>query len=141
VTAALRVLLAIGALVTVTIGGWAQFFPESFYSGFPTVDLTPPFSEHLMRDYGGATLGLAVVLAAAAIWTETRLVIIAALAYLVFAVPHAAFHFDHLDHATQGESALLVSEMVASVALPAVIIALAVVRMRRDRHLHHPPVG
>jgi hypothetical protein len=33
----------------------------------PTVDLTPPYSEHLFRDFGGATLGIAVV-----IWLERR---------------------------------------------------------------------
>ena len=62
-------------------------------------------------------------------------------AYLVFAVPHAVFHFHHLDHATTGETVLLVSEMVASMLLPVSIIVLAVVRMRRDRHLRHPAVG
>ena len=41
---------------------------------------TRPFSEHPFHDFGGATLGLAVVLIAAAIRTERRLVVVALLA-------------------------------------------------------------
>jgi hypothetical protein len=37
----------------------------------------PAFSEHLMRDFGGATLGLALVLGAAGIWLERRLAVVA----------------------------------------------------------------
>ena len=56
----------------------------------------PPFSEHLFRDFGGASLGLAVVLTAAAVWTERRLVVVALVAYLAFSVPHLGFHLGHL---------------------------------------------
>ena len=59
--------LALLALVELALGTWMLLFPESFYRDVPTVDLTPPFSEHLFRDFGGATLGLALVLAAAAV--------------------------------------------------------------------------
>ncbi|TAL41224.1 MAG: hypothetical protein EPN91_11170 [Salinibacterium sp.] len=131
-TIALRVLLATSALISFVVGGWAQFWPEGFYTGFPTVDLTPPYSEHLLRDFGGATLGLAVVQVAALIWPQKRLVIVAALASLVFAAPHAAFHFLHLEHATAARSALLVFQMVASVALPVLIILLAALPVMRQ---------
>jgi len=140
-TAALRVLLVIGVVVCFGIGGWAQFAPESFYFGFPTVDLTPPYSEHLVRDYGGATLGLGIPLVAAIVWPETKLVIVAAAAYLVFAIPHSVFHFHHLDHATSGEAALIVTEMIASLLLPAAIVVIAVVRMRRERPHRDPALG
>ena len=58
----LRPGLALLAAVEVALGLWTLLFPASFYIDVPTVDLTPPFSEHLFRDFGGATLGLAVVL-------------------------------------------------------------------------------
>ena len=116
-TVAIRILLAIGVVVCAVIGGWAQFWPASFYTDFPTVDLTPPYSEHLLRDYGGATLGLGVVLLAASI------------------------HLHHLEHAEPWQAVLLVSEVVASVLLPVTIIVLAVVRMRREPTLRHPAVG
>ena len=61
----LRPGLVVLAAVEWVLGLWTAFFPRSFYDDYPTVDLTPPFSEHLFRDFGGATLGLAVVLGAA----------------------------------------------------------------------------
>ena len=137
----LRVGLAFLALIELVLGLWTAFFPERFYNDVPTVDLTPPFSEHLFRDFGGATLGLAIVLGAAAIFLEFRLVVVALVAYLAFAVPHFVFHLEHLDHATTNEAVLLTGGN-ASVALIGLALAIwAVVRMTRDRHLHHPAVG
>ena len=74
---ALRPGLVLLAAVEVVLGLWTLLFPASFYAEVPTVDATPPFSEHLFRDFGGASLGLAVVLTAAAVWTERRLVVVA----------------------------------------------------------------
>lgn len=128
-----RVGLAIGALVCIVVGGWAQFWPESFYADFPGVDLTPPYSEHLMRDYGGATLGLAVGLVAAVVWPRTILGVVAPLGYLVFAGPHFLFHLHHLEGATPGLAALVVGELALSVLLPVFLIVLAAVRTRRAR--------
>jgi hypothetical protein len=62
----LRPGLVLLAAVEWVLGVWAAFFPRSFYEDVPTIDIAPPFSEHLMRDFGGASLGLAIVLTAAA---------------------------------------------------------------------------
>lgn len=130
-TLMLRLGLAAFALAELVLGTWTAFFPQSFYE-LPTIDLTPPFSEHLMRDFGGATLGIAIVLAAAAIWPSTRLVVVALLAYLAFSVPHFVFHAAHLENATPGEAAQLMVSLGASVALPVALLVLALVRARRD---------
>lgn len=122
---AIRAGLGILALVELGLGLWTQFFPESFYRDFPTVGLTPPFSEHLMRDFGGATLGLAVVLGAAAWWLERRLVLAALVAYLVFAVPHFVFHLEHLAHATTADAAFLIVSLGGSVLLPVALLVVA----------------
>lgn len=121
----LRVGLGILALTELTLGTWQQFWPEGFYRDFPTVELTPPFSEHLMRDFGGASLGLAVVLAAAAWWLEHKLVLIALLAYLVFAVPHLGFHLARLHGATAADVAFLAISLGLSVALPVALVLVA----------------
>lgn len=123
--------MAAFAVIELALGLWTLVFPESFYRDVPTVNLTPPFSEHLMRDFGGATLGLAVMLAAAAIWPTTRLVTVALLAYLAFSVPHLAFHANHLEGATGAEGGLLMTALLASVVVPVALILLAVVAGKR----------
>jgi hypothetical protein len=116
------------AAVEVGLGVWTLLFPASFYADVPTVDATPPFSEHLFRDFGGATLGLAVVLAAAAGWPERRLIVVALLAYLAFSGPHLFFHLGRL-HGLGGPGAtVLVVVLTGSVVLP---LALLVVALRR----------
>jgi hypothetical protein len=113
------------AAVELVLGLWTLAFPASFYADVPTVDLTPPFSEHLMRDFGGATLGLALVLAAAGVWLERRLAVVALLAYLAFSLPHLVFHVGHLDGASDLEATVLVALLVASVVVPAGLLVVA----------------
>ena len=127
-TALLRPGLGLLAAVEVVLGLWTLLFPASFYADVPTVDLTPPFSEHLFRDFGGATLGLAVVLVAAAVWMETRFVVVALLAYLAFSVPHLVFHLGHLHGAGGPAAAALLAVLAGSVVLP---LALLPVALRR----------
>ena len=127
----LRAGLVILALVELGLGVWTQYFPESFYRDFPTVALTPPFSEHLMRDFGGATLGIAVVLAAAAWWLERRVVCVALIAYLVFAVPHFFFHLAHLHDASPSEAGFLIASLGGSVLLPLALLALVPRTLKR----------
>lgn len=135
-TIILRVGLALLAAASLMIGVWNQFWPEQFYLTFPGVALTPPFAEHYARDFGGATLGLAIVLTAAALFPRTILVIPALLGMAAFAVPHAWFHLHHLEHATPEVAAvtllLTVGQPVATVAL--LVVALA--RWRRDARRH-----
>jgi len=116
----------LGLLAAVELlGWWTLLFPASFYANVPTVDLTPPFSELLFRDFGGATLGLAIVLAAAVVWTESRLVVVALLACLAFSVPHLVFHFGHLHGAGGLVGAALVAVLVGTVVLPLTLVVLA----------------
>ncbi len=136
-----RIGLALLALNELVVGAWNQFAPESFYANFPTVDLTPPFSEHYARDFGGATLGIAVLLVIAVIRPRPIVVGMAALAYSIYAVPHFVFHLEHLEGATGGQAGFLVVGN-AIVALTGVLLVVwAVVRMSRERALRDPTVG
>jgi hypothetical protein len=132
-TVMLRIGLSLLALIELVLGVWTLCFPESFYRDVPTVALTPPYSEHLLRDFGGATLGLGIVLTAAAVWPDTRLVIAALLAYLAFSAPHLVFHVGHLRGATASEAALLTSGLAVLVVLPFALIGVAAVRARRAK--------
>ena len=123
---ALRAGLIVLAVVELLLGAWTLLFPASFYADVPTVDLTPPYSEHLFRDFGGATLGLAIVLGAAAGTLEKVLVRVALCAYLAFSLPHLVFHLRHLSGAGPAEGVVLVALLVASVVLPLVLLVLSI---------------
>jgi hypothetical protein len=132
-TVVLRIGLAVLAAVELVVGAWNQFWPESFYTDFPSVQLTPPFAEHYARDFGGATLGIGIVLAAAAIVPRTVLVVPALLAVTAFGIPHFVFHLHHLEHATPFELVFVVGGTGLTAWLPPVLLVVAVLRMRRDR--------
>ena len=112
------------AAVTVVVGVVATFLPATFYRHIPWVALNPPYSEHLMRDYGAMNLGLALVLVVAAVTMNTLLVRTALCAYLLFAVPHLIFHATHLENFTTGAAATELVALTIAAILPAFLLAL-----------------
>jgi len=140
-TVVIRIALAILAADELVVGGWNQVDPASFYRYFPTVDLTPPFSEHYARDFGGATLGIAALLVVATIRPRGAFVLPAAVAYSVFSIPHFVFHLEHLAGATPAEAAFLIAGNATVALLGALVIVVTVVRRSRDRQRQHPAVG
>ena len=68
---AVRVLLIVLGAVALELGVWATFAPRSFYDDFPGlgrawVAADGPYNEHLVRDFGGLNLALAVLTLVAA---------------------------------------------------------------------------
>jgi hypothetical protein len=123
--AATRLVLGILAAVQATDVLYALFAPRSFYDDFPAgrgwVEALPAYSEHLVRDVGALFLATAVILAAAAIWLERRLVLVALVSFLVFSVPHTIYHLFNLEGISTGdaitEAVLLVLTVLAPLAL------------------------
>jgi hypothetical protein len=139
-TAALRVGLAILAAAAWMVGIWNLVWPESFYTDFPGPALTPPFSEHYARDYGGTTIGTAIILTAAIVLPRSVLVIPALLAVLAFAAPHAWFHLHHVDEATPDVAAFVLVLTIAQPVVSFVLLVLAFVRWRNERGTRPAPV-
>jgi hypothetical protein len=115
------------------IGLVQLFAPRTFYDDFPLpatpwVSQLPPYNEHLMRDVGALTLAYVLVLAAAAVWMERRLVQVALAANLVFTVPHFVFHVTHLEHYPTGSAIGLTIALGFGVLIPAALLALALRR-------------
>jgi len=127
----IRIGLAVLFLDELVVGAWNAIAPESFYRRFPTVDLTPPFSEHYARDFGIATLGIALLLGIALVRPTTHFVIPAALAYTVFSVPHLLFHVTHLEGATTSEAIALTAANTSVALLGLAVVLAVVVRDRR----------
>jgi hypothetical protein len=104
-----RVGLAILAVQGLLMGLWATIDPRSFYDDFPGLGMSwvapdGPYNEHLMRDFGALNLALGVLAVCAAIWLTRALATGAAIAWIVYSIPHLAYHalngqpFDSSDH-------------------------------------------
>ena len=116
--------------VEIVVGLVATLAPRAFYDYVPWVDLIPPFSEHLMRDYGAMNLSLALVFVVAAVTMERRMVRIALAAYLLFAIPHLIFHLTHLEHFTTGAAVGQTILLTVAVLLPGGLLILTSWRPR-----------
>ncbi|GAA0591535.1 hypothetical protein HPO96_05055 [Kribbella sandramycini] len=102
-----RTVVAVLGVFDLIIAGWMTMFPASFYA-LPTLDWTPPYSEHLMRDVGGGRLATGIMLTAAAITFDLLLVRVGLLAYTAYASVHLIFHAGHLNHHEPAKSVELV---------------------------------
>jgi nucleoside-diphosphate-sugar epimerase len=122
-----RPILALLAVIALQLGVWITISPTNFYENFPGfgrtwVSVDGPYNEHLLRDFGQGQLVLAAVLIAAALRPERYLVRVAALASLLFAVPHLAYHATHLDVYDTTDQVINVVALVLAVVLPAVLV-------------------
>lgn len=132
IDAFIRVALAVIFLDELVVGAWNAVWPAAFYRHFPTVNLSPPFSEHFARDFGGATLGIAVLLGIALCAPRSRFTLPAAIAFSVFAVPHFFFHLQHRDGASAGEYAALTLANAVVAFLGVGVIVAVLVRDKRE---------
>ena len=103
-----RAILGILGAIQLTDGLYALFAPRSFYEDFPVgrgwVEALPAYNEHLTRDVGSLFIATAVILFAAAIRLERRLVTIALLSFLAFALPHFIYHSFNLEPYGTGDA-------------------------------------
>ena len=129
-----RLILGLLAAVQATDGFYALLAPRSFYEDFPVgrgwVEALPAYNEHLLRDVGALFLATAVVLAAAAIWLDRRLVLVALLSFLVFSVPHTTYHLLNLDGLSTGDAIAEAVSLVLTVIAP---LGLLVAMLRPGR--------
>ncbi len=103
-----RIGLALLAVTALPIGAWAVIAPRAYYDDFPGLGsqwISPdgPYNEHLMRDFGALNLALGVFTVCAAIWLLRPMVIAAAVAWIVYPLPHVAYHALNLDHYDTGD--------------------------------------
>ena len=99
-SSAVAVILALLGLSALTLGLYALLAPSAFYTSFPLgrgwVAMDGPFNEHLVRDFGGLNLALAAATFAALATMTVAMVRTAAIATLLFGVPHLLYHLAHL---------------------------------------------
>jgi nucleoside-diphosphate-sugar epimerase len=124
-----RGILALLAVNSLLVGFWAQLAPRRFYTGFPGfgrhwVSADGPFNEHLIRDVGGLNLALAVVLIAGVVLATRPAARVAALATLVYGVPHFTYHLAHMNLYSGSDQVASGAGLALSVVLPVVVLAL-----------------
>ncbi len=110
------------------VGFWAEFAPRSFYDSFPGgghhfISVAGAYDEHLIRDVGGLFLSLLVVSVWAVVRPSVEVARLTGAAWLVFAVPHLAYHGAHLDVFDAGDQVINVVSLTATVLLALVLVA------------------
>jgi hypothetical protein len=125
----IRLALIYMAIALGLVAAWILIAPKHFYDEFPGpsqwVSALPPYNEHLIRDFGSAGLGLAVLAALAALWMERRLVQAAAIALFVGSLPHAIYHSTTTDAYSTADNVFSLGGLYLQVALPLLILYLA----------------
>jgi nucleoside-diphosphate-sugar epimerase len=135
--------LLILALSALQLGVWATFAPESFYEDFPPggarwVAIDGPYNEHFVRDFGGLNLALAVLLFAAWRKPEPYLVRTAALASMLFALPHLTYHAFNLEPYETGDAIANIVLLAVAVILPAILIVGTATTSRSSNRTPQP---
>jgi hypothetical protein len=118
--------------LTITIGWlavWILIAPKGFYDNFPGgsahwVSALPPYNEHLERDFGAASLGLATLTLLAAIWMERRIVQAAAITILVAGLPHFIYHLTTTGHYGTADNVFSLIGLALDVLFPIALLFL-----------------
>jgi hypothetical protein len=127
-----RAALALLALSAALVGFWALLAPGSFYPSFPGFGLAwvadaGPYDEHLVRDVGALYLALLALTLVSLLRPRAARPWVAGLVWLVFSVPHLAFH---ATHEVRGEGAEL-----TALALTVLLAAVACLPSRATFHM------
>src|SRR5436190_23056284 len=114
----MRAGLALLALPSAVIAGWTLVAPHAFYDNFPGagrhwVSALPPYNEHLLRDFGSASLTIAIVLIGAALVLERRFVQVALLAFIAGTAAHLGYHLTTTGHYSTGDNVASLASFAA----------------------------
>ena len=86
--------LAIGAWALISPSGWFDTFPGAGHHWLPDYG---PYNSHLATDVGATFVAIGVIMILAAVWLERRVVQVALIGYLAYAIPHTVYHLAN-DH-------------------------------------------
>jgi len=123
--------LALVAAAQAQVGIWGLVSPRGFFENFPGaghhwVAGLGPYNEHLVRDFAAASLGLAVLMLAAAISFGAQLVLVAGCAFLFATVPHFAYHLTTTDSLSTADDIASLGAFVVELMLVVVAMLIAI---------------
>ena len=116
-------LLVLFAATSAANAGWMLVDPQRWYHDLPAaVPDTGPYNEHFAVDAGAGLLATSVLLLVAAVWFERRVVQLALIGWLAFAIPHTTYHLISLDKLETGDAVANVITLGATVLLPIALL-------------------
>jgi hypothetical protein len=125
-----RIGLIILAIQGLFSGAWSTIDPRGFYDDFPGLGMSwvapdGPYNEHLMRDYGALNLALGVLAVCAAIWLTRTLVAATAIAWIVYSIPHIAYHALNGQHYDSSDHVAIVASLAFTPIIAIVVLMAA----------------
>jgi hypothetical protein len=119
----IRIALIYLAITIGIVAVWILAAPRGFYDNFPGggthwVSALPPYNEHLERDFGAASLGIALLAGLAAYWMDKRVIQAAALTLLAAGLPHLIYHLTTTGHYSTGDNVASLIGLALDVVLP-----------------------
>ena len=128
--APIRIALIYLVITSGVLAIWILVAPRGFFDNFPGgsahwVSALPPYNEHLERDFGAASLGIAVLSGLAAYWMDRRVIQAAALTWIAAGLPHLIYHATTTEHYSTGDNVASLAALALDVILPLGILYLA----------------
>jgi hypothetical protein len=125
----IRIALLYLTITTGFLAIWILVAPKSFYDDFPGgsahwVSALPPYNEHLERDFGATSLGIALLTGLAAYWMDRRVIQAAALTWIAAGIPHLIYHLTTTEHFSTGDNVASLFALSLAVVLPLGILYL-----------------
>ena len=122
-------LLALGA-PQAAIGVWALVAPRDWYDTFPGggrewLPAFGPYNEHFAADAGSGLLAAGLLVIVAALVLERRVVQVALVGWLAFAVPHTGYHLTAFDTLDGVDNALNFIVLSLTIVVPVILLATA----------------
>ncbi len=110
-------------LLHLTLACWILLAPRSFFD-LAWVNMNMTYNQHLLLDFGAMNLALALVLGTATRTMDTRLLRTALQGTLLFWAAHFGIHLRYLHSMTAASTALLMTALAMTIALPAALLTL-----------------
>jgi hypothetical protein len=113
--------LLIGAWALVSPHGWFDSFPGAGHHWLPAYG---PYNAHLATDVGATFVAIGLILILAALWLERRVVQVAVIGYLAYAIPHTIYHLSNDHDIGDGDQVVNGVTLVLSVLLALTLLWL-----------------
>jgi hypothetical protein len=113
--------LLIGAWALVSPHGWFDSFPGAGHHWLPAYG---PYNAHLATDVGATFVAIGLVLILAALLLERRVVQVAVIGYLAYAIPHTIYHLANDHDIGNGDQVVNGVTLVLSVLLALTLLWL-----------------